>query len=175
LPDEIALFAEAQNSGEPSDGLMLVYLVELDGEESVDPDDLPPAQTWFALKIHPLSGNPLRTRWGCDWITRRRRSMPLVSDGKPKPVLHNELRAFGFWMTVKGAIPVRPARIFVSYEALADLDPLDIRDLASAFKHFERFRTRIETAASDKFDRHGPDADKYEGMPTIRLSTNDPI
>jgi hypothetical protein len=26
------MFAEAQNNGEPSDGLMLVYLVELDGE-----------------------------------------------------------------------------------------------------------------------------------------------
>jgi hypothetical protein len=32
LPHEGALFAEAKNSGEPSDGLMLVYLVELDGE-----------------------------------------------------------------------------------------------------------------------------------------------
>jgi hypothetical protein len=43
VPDEIALFAEAKNSGEPSDGLMLVYLVELDSkatdEESVDPGD----------------------------------------------------------------------------------------------------------------------------------------
>ena len=33
LPDESALFAEANNNGQPSDGLMLVYLVELDGEE----------------------------------------------------------------------------------------------------------------------------------------------
>jgi hypothetical protein len=32
LPDESAMFAEAKNNGEPSDGLMLVYLVELDGE-----------------------------------------------------------------------------------------------------------------------------------------------
>jgi hypothetical protein len=49
MPDEIALFAEAKNSGEPSDGLMLVYLVELDGEaaddESVDPGELPPVRT----------------------------------------------------------------------------------------------------------------------------------
>jgi hypothetical protein len=41
LPHESALFAEAKNNGEPSDGLMLVYLVELDGEatdeESVEP------------------------------------------------------------------------------------------------------------------------------------------
>src|ERR1700737_2415548 len=34
LPDESALFAEAKNDGEPSDGLMLVYLVELDGDET---------------------------------------------------------------------------------------------------------------------------------------------
>jgi hypothetical protein len=31
-PNESTMFAEAKNSGEPSDGLMLVYLVELDGE-----------------------------------------------------------------------------------------------------------------------------------------------
>jgi len=31
-PDESAMFGEAKNNGEPSDGLMLVYLVELDGE-----------------------------------------------------------------------------------------------------------------------------------------------
>src|SRR5215831_14854115 len=101
--------------------------------------------------------------------------MPLAADGKGKAVAHSELRAIGFWMTVKGGVPVRPVRVFVSYEALAQLDPFDIRDLASAFEHFDRFRSRIEAAASDKFDRDGPDADKYEDMPTIRLTTNDPI
>jgi hypothetical protein len=49
LPDEIALFAEAKNSGEPSDGLMLVYLAELDSEatdeESVGPGEFPPTRT----------------------------------------------------------------------------------------------------------------------------------
>jgi hypothetical protein len=30
LPDEISLFAEARNRNQPSDGIMLVYLVELD-------------------------------------------------------------------------------------------------------------------------------------------------
>jgi hypothetical protein len=48
-PDEIALFAEAKNTGEPSDGLMLVYLVEMDGEatgdESVGPGEFPPHRT----------------------------------------------------------------------------------------------------------------------------------
>jgi len=49
LPDESALFAEAKTNGEPSDGLVLVYLVELDGEaadeESVGPGEFPPAPT----------------------------------------------------------------------------------------------------------------------------------
>jgi len=49
LPDESAVFAEAKNNGQPSDGLMLVYLIELDGgateEEPVDPGAFPPART----------------------------------------------------------------------------------------------------------------------------------
>ena len=44
LPEESALFAEARN-GQPSDGIMLVYLVELDGddtqEEQADPGRSP--------------------------------------------------------------------------------------------------------------------------------------
>ena len=49
LPNESAVFAEAQNNGHPSDGMMLVYLVELDGEaaneEPVDPGAFPPTRT----------------------------------------------------------------------------------------------------------------------------------
>ena len=49
MPDESALFAEAKNNGQPSDGLMLVYLVKLDGgetdEQPVDPGAFPPART----------------------------------------------------------------------------------------------------------------------------------
>jgi hypothetical protein len=101
--------------------------------------------------------------------------MPLISDGKGKAVAHGELRAIGFWMTVKGANPIQPVRVFVSYEALAQLDPYDIRDFAAAFEHFNRFRTRIEAAASEKFDRAGFDGEKYEGVPTIRLTTADAI
>jgi hypothetical protein len=48
-PDESALFAEAKNNGQPSDGLMLVYLVKVDGgeteEQSVDPGAFPPTRT----------------------------------------------------------------------------------------------------------------------------------
>ena len=46
LPDESALFAETRNNGQPSDGIVLVYLVELDGgdaeEEQVDSGVFPP-------------------------------------------------------------------------------------------------------------------------------------
>jgi hypothetical protein len=49
LPDESALFVEANKNGQPADGLMLVYLIELDGgvtdEQSVDPSASPPART----------------------------------------------------------------------------------------------------------------------------------
>jgi hypothetical protein len=99
--------------------------------------------------------------------------MPLIREGRSKAIPHSELRAVGFWMTVKGSNPVQPVRVFVSYEALADLDPSNIRDLAAAFDHFDRFLARIEAAASEKFDRLGPDAEKYEGMATIRLTTTD--
>jgi len=99
--------------------------------------------------------------------------MPLVSDGKGKAVAHSELQAIGFWMTVKGASRIQVVRVFVSYEALADLDPANVRDLPAAFEHFDKFRARIEAAASDKFDRDGPGAEKYARLPTIRLTSRD--
>ena len=99
--------------------------------------------------------------------------MPLVSDGKGKAVAHSELQAIGFWMTVKGASRIQVVRVFVSYEALADLDPANVRDLPAAFEHFDKFRARIEAAASDKFDRDGPGAEKYARLPTIRLTSKD--
>ena len=101
--------------------------------------------------------------------------MPLIADPRSKGVAHGELRAIGFWMTVKASNPVQPVRVFVSHESLFQLDPYDIRDVAAAFKSFDQFRAGIEAAASDKFDRLGPDAEKYEGLPTIRLTTNDLI
>jgi Protein of unknown function (DUF1488) len=101
--------------------------------------------------------------------------MPLVGDGKSKGVAHSELRAIGFWMSVKGSHPIQPVRVFVSFEALAELEPTDIRDLAAVFDHFDKFRARIESAASEKFDRDGPDAEKYEGVQTVRLTATDEI
>jgi hypothetical protein len=49
LPGESAVFSEAKNNGQSSHGLMLVFLVELDGnetdEQSVNPGAFPPTRT----------------------------------------------------------------------------------------------------------------------------------
>jgi hypothetical protein len=49
----------------------------------------------------------------------------LVSETNSKGVAHGELRAVGFWMTMKGANPIQPVRVFISYEAL----PTSIRPM----------------------------------------------
>ena len=64
--------------------------------------------------------------------------MPLISEGRSKAIPHSELRAVGFWMTVKGQI---------------------LSSLCAFCAH-------IEAAASEKFDRLGPDDEKYEGVQT---------
>jgi hypothetical protein len=51
--------------------------------------------------------------------------------------------------------------------------PANVRDLPGALENFDRFRSLIETAASRKYDRQGFDPKKFEGMPAIRLTTDD--
>jgi hypothetical protein len=99
--------------------------------------------------------------------------MPLISDGRSKPTPHIRPGAIGFWMTVEARMPVQAVRVIVSTEALSQLDPSNVRDLHAAFEIFDRFRSQIEAAASQKFDRDGFDPDKYEGMPSIRLTADD--
>jgi len=99
--------------------------------------------------------------------------MPLVSDGRSKPTPHIRPGAIGFWMTVEARMPVQPVRVVVSTEALSELDPSNVRDLSAAFEIIDRFRSQIEAAASQKFDREGFDPEKYEGMPSIRLTADD--
>src|SRR6476646_848178 len=101
--------------------------------------------------------------------------MPLVSDRQSKPLSHSNSRAIGFWMSVEGRAPIQAVRVLVSYEALSELDPTNVRDLHGALENFDRFRSQVEPAASRKFDRCGFDGQKYEGMPAIRLTTDDLI
>ncbi|SRR5258708_21616074 len=99
--------------------------------------------------------------------------MPLVSDQKSKPLPHSNSRSIGFWMSVEGRNPIQPVRVLVSYEALSELDPMNVGDLHGALENFDQFRSQVESAASRKFERNGFDPDKYEGMPAIRLTTDD--
>ena len=99
--------------------------------------------------------------------------MPLISDGNSKPLSHSNSRSIGVWMSVDGRSPVQPVRVLASFEALSQLDPTNVRDLHGALENFDRFRSQVEAAASRKFDRDGFDADKYEGMPAVRLTTDD--
>jgi Protein of unknown function (DUF1488) len=99
--------------------------------------------------------------------------MPLISDRKSKPPPHSNSRSIGVWMSVEGRTPIQPVRVLVSYEALSQFDPTNVRDLPAALEIFDRFRSQVEAAASRKFDQDGFDADDYEGMPTIRLTIDD--
>jgi Protein of unknown function (DUF1488) len=99
--------------------------------------------------------------------------MPLVSDRKSKPLSHSNSRAIGIWMSVEGQTPIQPVRVLVSYEALSQLDPTNVRDLHGALENFDRFRSQVEAAASREFDSNGFNAEKYEGMPAIRLTADD--
>jgi hypothetical protein len=74
-PNESAMFAEAKNSGQPSHGPTLVYLVELDGDatedESFDPGEFPPVGRDL------LNFQPAISPQGESWChAQRRRSAP---------------------------------------------------------------------------------------------------
>jgi uncharacterized protein DUF1488 len=98
--------------------------------------------------------------------------MPLENSGL-KHVTHSNLRAVGFWMCVKGADPVQPVRVLVTYDALAQLDPSQVRDLEAALLVFDENRPQIEAAASMKFDAMEIEPESYEGQPMIKLTTDD--
>ena len=88
--------------------------------------------------------------------------MPLVSDRKSKPLSHSNSRSIGFWMSVEGQTPIQPVRVLVSYEALSQLDPTNVRDLPGALENFDRFRSQVESG-TDSIQKN------TRGIPAIRL------
>jgi hypothetical protein len=68
---------------------------------------------------------------------------------------------------------IQPVRVLVSYEALSQLDPTKVQNLHGALENFDRFRSQVEAAASREFDSNGFNAEKYEGMPAVRLTADD--
>jgi hypothetical protein len=98
--------------------------------------------------------------------------MALESSGLGR-ITHSNLRAVGFWMCVVGTDQAQPVRVLVTYEALAQLDPSQVRDLEAAILIFDKNRSQIEAAASIKFDASEIEPETYEGQPMIKLRTDD--
>jgi hypothetical protein len=94
--------------------------------------------------------------------------MPLESAGTTRQP-HSNLKAIGFWMCVEGQEPVQPVRVFVTYEALSQIDPSQVRDLAGAMTIFDARRADIEAEASTKFDIPDIEPGRYEDQPMIIL------
>ena len=96
--------------------------------------------------------------------------MPLSATNLPV-VPDEHRRAIGFWMT--DAKNDSPIRVFVTYEALWQMDPSRLRDGPSAIATCEAHRTRLEQHASRKFDDRGVDEGEYKGRPTLFLRSMD--
>jgi hypothetical protein len=96
--------------------------------------------------------------------------MPLTATPN-EPTAHSGRMAIGIWMQDENKSPVR---VFVSYEALSQIDPSKVRDLHAALEIFDANRARIEHRASVIYDVRGADEDgEHEGQPILILRSND--
>jgi hypothetical protein len=98
--------------------------------------------------------------------------MPLISTGKSNDFvldLSDHKKTVGFWMTVKGARPVKPIRIFVTLDGLQGIDSSEPLDCDAFPKH----RAQIEAAASEKFDKEGVEVGAYDGQPILTVDSCD--
>jgi Protein of unknown function (DUF1488) len=71
-------------------------------------------------------------------------------------------RAIAFWMAVEDPAQDERIRVFVTFEALRELDPSNVPDLFGAMEVFANYRLLIEEVASDKYDSEGEAADEDE-------------
>lgn len=101
--------------------------------------------------------------------------MSLVGDAGFQPFLHKGLRGVGFAMNANGGGPLQRVRVVVTFEALAEASHVDIIRFPTALACFHTLRSRVEAAASTKFDRIGRGLQEFEGVPTVLLMTGDPI
>jgi hypothetical protein len=98
--------------------------------------------------------------------------MPLNATDQPGN-LDNSRMAIAFWMTIVGVESIEPIRVFVTYEALAQIDPSQLRDAHGALETFDKHRTQIEAAASHKFDVDGVDDGTYGRQPILIVRSDD--
>ena len=95
--------------------------------------------------------------------------MPLIRT-QSQPVSHDDRRAVGAWMKNVSGLEVR---VFVTLQALWQIDTSQVRDVRSALTLFDANRARLEGAASTRYDARGPDEGEYEGRPIIVLRSDD--
>jgi Protein of unknown function (DUF1488) len=95
--------------------------------------------------------------------------MPLITTGRPGVAVP---QGIGFWMAVKHANPGKFVWVVVTAGALNQLDPSEFADQHTAV--FNGSRSKIEDAASAKFDREGPEPNQeQEGQPVLLVRSND--
>ena len=100
-------------------------------------------------------------------------SMPLSATSLPG-VPDDDRLMVGFWMTAtEGKGNKAPIRIFITYEALAQLGRSRIRKLDDAINVFDANRAAIEAAAARKFEAKGVEDRTYQGQPIVTLYAND--
>lgn len=85
--------------------------------------------------------------------------MPLTATDRP-PIAHDHRKTVGVWMQNESGSPIR---VFVTYEALWQSDPSQVRDVASALAIFDASRAHLENLASARFDANGADDSENEG------------
>jgi hypothetical protein len=101
--------------------------------------------------------------------------MSLVGDAQSQPFLHNGLRGVGFAMIASGGGSRGNVRVIVTFEALAEAGHVGIIRFPETLACFDVLRSRVEAAASTKFDRIGPAVQPFEGVPTILVMTGEAI
>jgi hypothetical protein len=102
--------------------------------------------------------------------------MSLVGDPHSEPFLHSGLHGVGFGMITNGGQMRERVRVVVTFEALAEASHvIEINRFGVALAHFDSLRSRVEAAASQKFDRIGTALQAFEGVPTVLLMTGEPM
>ncbi len=101
--------------------------------------------------------------------------MPLSSTQEPMELVDTAPWSVGFWMQVEGGGPSERIWVQPTYFCILGLDTSRAIDRDSACQTAETNRTRIEAAASEKFDSKGPvpEDGERERRPILILRARD--
>jgi Protein of unknown function (DUF1488) len=96
--------------------------------------------------------------------------MPLIATNRPATPVP---QGVGCWMAVGSTAPVNFIWVVATREALTQLDPSELPDRHLTV--FNEHRSKIQDAASEKFDSEGldPEEGRYEGRPILVIRSDD--